>query len=297
MLQISYFCGIGFLIKIIIVECKFIYPSAALTPFVKYYWVFERDFSIPVIDREVPKGFVQLMFYRKNKIYSTLTNDFQPKAFIEGQMSGFWDVKYEGEMEVVAVAFTSQGVQSFLNIPVGELYNKNTPVECLGDKSLKELEQAILNADNKFESIRIIEHYLLKKLAQSNPEIAEDEFTIQQMEFKNEVSIKDLSNLSNLCYKQFNRNFVRNIGINPKRLIRILRFQKALSVLQKGSKENLSELAFKCGYFDASHIHREIKEFSGYTLHEFIGMHKPFSDYFLQKELILSGAYDEMSSI
>ena len=154
------------------------------------------------------------------------------------------------------------------------------------------MQQAVLDADDKIKSVEIIERCLLKRLAQLSPNIADYEYSIRQMELDSNVSIQMLSNASNVCYKQFNRIFVNSIGISPKVLARIIRFQKTLSALQSGFSNNLTELAFRCGYYDASHISREFKEFTGYTLNEYINTYNPFSDYFLQKELIQNGAYD-----
>lgn len=273
-------------------EFKVIYPSQVLTPFVKYYWVFERNYLARTIERAIPIGCMQLVFHRKNRVFSTAINDFQPQAFIEGQMSTYWDLHYEGENETIAITLTPQGVQAFLNVPIVEFYNKNIPIKCLGDRLFTDLQQAVLDADDKMECIGIIERYLLKRLAQLNPNIANYEHAIRQIELDSNVSIQLLSNASNFCYKQFNRRFVNSIGISPKVLTRIIRFQKTLSALQNGFSNNLSDLAFRCGYYDASHISREFKEFSGYTVNEYINTYNPFSDYFLQKELIQNRAYD-----
>lgn len=273
-------------------EFRVIHPSAVLAPFVKYYWVFERNYLARTTERAIPIGCMQLVFHRKNRVFSTSTNDFQPKAFIEGQMSTYWDLHYEGENETIAVTFTPQGVQAFFNAPMAEFCNKNIPIECLGDRQFVDLQQAVLDADNKMECVEIVERYLLKRLARLSPSITTYEYAVRQMELDSNVSIQLLSNASNVCYKQFNRKFVNNIGINPKVLTRIIRFQKTLSALQSGFSNNLTDLAFRCGYYDASHISREFKEFSGYTLNEYINTYNPFSDYFLQKELIQNRAYD-----
>lgn len=274
-------------------EFKIIYPSPSLIPFVKYYWVFERNYPTLTIERGIPIGCMQLVFHRKNRVFSTAINDFQPRAFIEGQMSSYWDLNYKGENETIAVTLTPQGILAFLHTSMAEFYNKNIPIECLDDKLFLELQQAILNTDDKMECVGIIEQYLLKRLAQLAPNIASYEYTIQQMELNSNISIKQLSNASNTCYKQFNRRFVNNIGINPKYLIRIIRFQKTLFALQKGFHTNLTDLSFACGYYDASHIIKEFKEFTGYTPNEYINIYNPFSDYFLQKELIQNKTYDQ----
>lgn len=273
-------------------EFRVICPSAVLAPFVKYYWVFERNYLARTTERAIPIGCMQLVFYRKSRVFSTAINDFQPQAFIEGQMSTYWDLHYEGENETIAITLTPQGAQAFLNVPMAEFYNKNIPIECLGDRQFVDLQQAVLDVDDKMECIGIIELYLLKRLAQLNPNVADNEYAIRQMELNSNVSIQFLSSASNVCYKQFNRRFVNNIGISPKVLTRIICFQKTLSALQCGFSNNLTELAFRCGYYDASHISREFKEFSGYTLNEYINTYNPFSDYFLQRELIQNRAYD-----
>lgn len=273
-------------------EFRVIYPSAVLAPFVKYYWVFERNYLARTIERAIPIGCMQLVFHRKNRVFSTAINDFQPKAFFEGQMSTYWDLHYEGENETIAVTFTPQGVQAFLALPMIDFLGKNIPIECLDDRLFSELEKAIINADNKMECVEIIEYHLFEKLKIMNPEITVSEFAIQQIEYNHNTSIKWLSDFSNLSYKQFCRNFIKNIGINPKQLARIIRFQKTLATLQTGNKESLSTLAFRCGYYDAPHISREFKDFSGYALNEYINIYNPFSDYFLQKELIQNRTYD-----
>lgn len=273
-------------------EFRVIYPSSSLTPFVKYYWGFERNYLARTTERATPIGCMQLVFHRKNRVFSTAINDFQPKAFIEGQMSTYWDLHYEGENETIAVTFTPQGVQAFFNAPMAEFYNKNISIEYLDDRLFVDLQQAVLDADDKMECIGIIERYLLKRLVQLNPNVADNEYAIRQIELNSNVSIQLLSSASNVCYKQFNRIFVNNIGISPKALARIIRFQKTLSALQCGFSNNLTVLAFRCGYYDASHISREFKEFSGYTLNEYINTYNPFSDYFLQKELIQNRVYD-----
>lgn len=274
-------------------EFKVIYPSKVLTPFVKYYWVFEQNYLARTIERGIPIGCMQLVFHRKNQVFSTAINDYQPRAFVDGQMSTYWDLHYEGENETVAVTFTPQGIQAFFNAPMVEFFNKNIPVERLGDRQFADLQQTVLNADDKIECIGIIEDFLLKRLVQVNPDITGCEYTVRQLESNANVSIKELSSVSNICYKQFYRRFMGNVGISPKQFAKIIRFQKTLSAFQNGFNSNLTELAFKCGYYDASHIVREFKEFSGYAPNEYINMYNPFSDYFLQKELIQNRAYDK----
>lgn len=42
--------------------------------------------------------------------------------------------------------------------------------------------------------------------------------------------------------------------------------------------DNLNEIACKCGYYDKSHLIREVKSMSGYTPNEFLSNADPYTD-------------------
>ncbi len=68
--------------------------------------------------------------------------------------------------------------------------------------------------------------------------------------------------------RRFNHLFQREIGVNPKAFVRIRRSQSALSRLQRlrGKDPGLSLLAVETGYADQSHVIRDFKILSGFTL-------------------------------
>ncbi|HVU96513.1 MAG TPA: helix-turn-helix transcriptional regulator [Puia sp.] len=55
--------------------------------------------------------------------------------------------------------------------------------------------------------------------------------------------------------------FVNYVGIPPKGLFSVQRFNKSLELIRAG-KGSLTDIAYECGYYDQAHF---IKEFKGYT--------------------------------
>jgi len=53
------------------------------------------------------------------------------------------------------------------------------------------------------------------------------------------------------------------VGISPKTMARIFRFQTALAQLTSDPKCTLAEVAARCGYYDQPHFVREFKRFAG----------------------------------
>ena len=67
----------------------------------------------------------------------------------------------------------------------------------------------------------------------------------------------------NYSARHLNRVFYREIGVNPKTFLNIVRLHKSLNILKNNPKANLSDLAFESGFFDQAHFIKEIKRYCG----------------------------------
>ena len=92
----------------------------------------------------------------------------------------------------------------------------------------------------------------------------------------------DLSETACLSSKQFGRIFADYVGTTPKEFIRIIRMQRALSMLQQDATIPFVQVAYECGFSDQSHMIKEFKLFSGYTPAEYLSVCAPYSDYFMK---------------
>ena len=66
------------------------------------------------------------------------------------------------------------------------------------------------------------------------------------------------------------RGVTAAVGLSPKVLARILRFQNTISRLRSPEPVDLCRLALECGYADQPHMGREFQQFSGLTPTAFI---------------------------
>lgn len=81
---------------------------------------------------------------------------------------------------------------------------------------------------------------------------------------KGRLTIEELSKKNNISIRQLERIFKDSIGLTPKEYSRIVRFQKALSLIESaGEDRSLLDIAFECGYYDHSHLTNEIKRNTG----------------------------------
>lgn len=58
--------------------------------------------------------------------------------------------------------------------------------------------------------------------------------------------------------------FREQVGLAPKAVARVLRFQASLRLLERGGR-SLADVAASAGYYDQAHLHREFRDFAGCT--------------------------------
>ncbi|MGH9573217.1 MAG: helix-turn-helix domain-containing protein [Candidatus Acidiferrales bacterium] len=87
-----------------------------------------------------------------------------------------------------------------------------------------------------------------------------------------------------MCQRRFIDLFAQNIGLTPKLLCRILRFQHARRLAEnrdrrrgaltasyrEGAELDWAEVAIECGYYDQSHLIRDFQNLSGLSPSEYI---------------------------
>lgn len=230
--------------------------------------------------RTVPTGHISLMFHRGNRIFSTSDNTFQPKAFLCGHETVYTDLEYAGKIDMICVVFQPIGAKSFFNLPMSEINGVAVDIHDLDDPSLTDLQKTLEDAHTNEHCVLLIEQFLLnriKTLADYN--LKRINTAIRQINTQ-QTELNKLAESSCLSPRQFNRVFTEYVGTGPKEFQRIIRFQRALYILQSQPEINMAQLAASCGYYDQPHLIKEFKMFSGYTPVEYIATCTPYSDYF-----------------
>ncbi|WP_254091874.1 helix-turn-helix domain-containing protein [Dawidia soli] len=70
--------------------------------------------------------------------------------------------------------------------------------------------------------------------------------------------------------RQLERKFLKQIGISPKQLGRVIRLQTALKMLLSQPSETLTHIAYESEYYDQAHFIKDFKEFTGTSPKEFL---------------------------
>lgn len=252
-------------------------PHPDLESLISCYWTLEvpADYESQK-QRIVPDGCIEMAFILGDDIKRyTSEDDFilQPRAMVLGQTIEPFYIEPTGYVNTFAVRFYPYGFANFVTVPIKSLANKETPIDVLfGEETAEKLEQEIIKAADVHERIKIIELFLLNKLSEQSTVDNIVRKTIDALlSTKGNASINTILKEDLSKRRQLERNFVKQIGISPKQLGKVIRLQSALKMLLNEEGEKLTNIAYESEYYDQAHFIKDFKEFTGISPKDFLG--------------------------
>ena len=97
------------------------------------------------------------------------------------------------------------------------------------------------------------------------------------------MAIKDVCEELGLSPHVFRRLFLRNVGLTPKRYLRIERFRRALNQLTPDA--SLSDVACDAQFSDQSHMTREVEHFASMSPGRLRASVRPYAGHVLDPDL------------
>lgn len=255
---------------------KIIKPRDELREYVRYYWVLESDEPCSVLT--FPIGCCQIIFHRKSPLLIPELGKSQSLFTISGQVNFPAHIQSEGNLEMIVAVFYPHTLSIFIDTSPSTFYNLEISGYDLENIQLNEIATRVLECKSTIMGIEILEKWLMSRI-KLTLNLKRTQYSINQLLNNPTITINTLADSSCLCKKQFQRIFQEFVGMNPKEYARIVRFQKALWMMQRGDM-NFAGIASECGYADQSHFIRDFKQMSGCTPKSLLNICHPYSDLF-----------------
>jgi len=192
---------------------------------------------------------------------------------VMGQRTKSYYILPVGNVDTFAICFYPIGFANFINKPLDNLVDMETPVaELFGQAEANELEQQINQDIDTKQRIEIIETFLLKKLNEKDTISNIVKSTVDTLLKTNgSTSINMILKDDISKRRQLERHFKKQIGISPKQLSKVIRLQAALHMMLNQKSETLTDIAYENEYFDQNHFIKDFKDLVGLTPKEFLG--------------------------
>jgi AraC-like DNA-binding protein len=222
-------------------------PAPALAGLVSSAWI-QRSGEEPYVSRHVPNGSVELL--------CMLGSDAQ----VVGPLTAPREELLAPGTTIVGLRLRPGAAPAVLGMPASEV------VDLVVDLwEAAALGEQLAGAPSPEDALRLLERHVSGRMAgEPDPMITE---AVKQLMPWRAGDVTSLTTSLYISETQLRRRCRDAVGVAPKTLHRLLRFQGFLALVQRaiasGAEESLAQLALDAGYADQSHLNRECVRLTG----------------------------------
>jgi AraC-like DNA-binding protein len=193
-----------------------------------------------------------------------------PDAWIGGLDDRPTIVGFGDTYAAIDLKLTPLGAYTLTGIPLCELAGACVPLADVFGRDGEELVARLRESDDWDERFDVLEEFLLGRLAcgpAPDPAVA---WAFERLRgTRGAVRVEALAGELGCSRRYLRDGFVRQVGLPPKTVARLMRFQHVRERLAQASAR-WSEVAYSAGYADQSHLNREFRELAGITPSDFV---------------------------
>jgi AraC-like DNA-binding protein len=244
-------------------------PAAPLTRWVECVWLLQSDSPMSA-HRVPPDGCLDIIYDHGHglRAIGTMTRE-QRFDFPKGVC-------------MAGIRFRPGMAGPFLGVSPAELTDGSAPLEDLWARRARELKIKVEDARSIQDAMGILLSSLPTRDIAPNPV----QKAIEAIAAANgNVDLDSIARQANLSPRQFRRRCLKESGLSPKHLCRVLRFRHASRIARAVGQMNMdrlnmghltldrlnmdrlnwSAIALEAEYFDQAHFIRDFRQFTGLT--------------------------------
>jgi AraC-like DNA-binding protein len=248
-------------------------PGPPLNTFVEHLWLY--DGFMPSYGREklLPNGAMELIidlrdhpkhkWDRRDLVHGTAYR----KSWLSGMQTEYIVIEASpGSM--MGAHFRPAGAWPFFGAPLGEFADHVIELDSVVGMQAGSLRDRLLEAPTPEGKLKLLEQWLLARGGESvYPDRAVHHALQQMLSLPMRLLIRDLAAKVGISQKHLIHLFDQQVGVRPKQLDRILRFNRVLTTIAQSKPREMdwAAVALDCGYYDQSHFIHDFEAFAGMT--------------------------------
>lgn len=243
-------------------------PVSAIADDIDAFWYFctteSTQQEMPYCHRVLPDGCIDLIFrFQRPTWGGEMTN---PLLTVYGPTDRFTLVNIEPDTTFVGVRFKPGIAATYLGLsPVSLFQQEIMAQEC--SAHFVTIFDRLCACTSINQALSIFQNVVLKLKMKTVYDVPQRVREAVELLSANEeqIQISDVASLVGVSERTLRRDIVAAVGLSPKILARILRFQRAIALIRSEKQLSLCNIAIQSGYADQSHMTREFQAFSDLT--------------------------------
>lgn len=242
-----------------------IVPSDALKPYIRCFWGSQTT-NINFTDRSLvtPDTCMDIIInvnYSKNGVQSVFCG-INDQPFVS-QAEATTDI-----ISTFAIRFYAWAVPLFSSNDMKNVSNIFCNSEHYFSTLTAKLERMVWLFPDLMKRAEQAELFLLEELNLNRVNINVMNAVYTMLKSMGNIQMADLSQYTSISPRQLERLFKIHIGMPPKKLASLIRYQNLWSELLRQPHVNIQDLVHKYGYTDQAHMLNDFKRFHTMTVSE-----------------------------
>lgn len=194
----------------------------------------------------------------------------QPEGFLAGLHDTYAVTETGGSQAGVQVDLTPIGAHLLLGLPMDELSRRVVTLEDLFGRGGLLLREAVAEAPGWAERFEVVDQFLLTLLDRARSPVPSVTRALGRLrESGGTVPVGVIAAEIGCSRRHLISRFREQVGVTPKLLARILRFERVVSLVDARTELGWAEIAQVSGYYDQAHMIRDFNQFAGSPPNEF----------------------------
>jgi uncharacterized glyoxalase superfamily protein PhnB/AraC-like DNA-binding protein len=244
------------------------------------YQGYEERMAAPLCRRESPIAAVVLIVSFGFPFELADVESAKPRrrvSFVAGLDERATLVAHDGASAGLQVNFTPLGATRVFGFPAAELAREIVTLgDVFGEREADELVERLEAAPGWAERFDLLDAVLLARVSATAAPPRELAWAWERLAASDGgVAIGALAEEVGWSRRHLAARFRSQLGMGPKTIARVLRFQRAVALLRDEEGPELARIAADCGYFDQAHFTRDVRAFAGVTPTELLAERLP----------------------
>jgi AraC-like DNA-binding protein len=259
-------------------------PPDDLRPYIKCLWRLSGPAPTTAVPEPiVPDGCVEIVLNVGDAFIRHVDDGShrQSKRLVAGQITRAITIAPSGRIDLWGIRFHPWSAAAFLGVSASELRDTFLSIDDAQralDRSFAALEDVegddarrafIIDALRRRASSLVANHRSVAALVTTVSNGTEP------------LSVAQLARQAGLSVRRVQTLFRDDVGLAPKQLMRISRFQRALAIARGEPALAWSTVAARAGFYDQAHLIHESQDIVGCTPAALLGRDAPLTDVFL----------------
>lgn len=236
-------------------------------------WIFETDAPIPGDDLKlvVPNGHIKLVIPFLNGLNGKMEGCDYTSPENSITLIGLADIPsrvdtvyFNGNGSgTIGVEFTPIGAYRLFKLNLLHVSNKIYSFSDLFGPEAREFQERITDAATASEKTEVLQRFLIRQLLLADDDPVFDYCIQRIMDQQGLIKIGQLEKETGYSSRWLNEKFKIRLGISPKNLCSIIRFQRYYQASISQKEDAFFRNYFYQFYYDQSHFIKDYKRFTG----------------------------------